>query len=97
VRRRARRRGEEEGRRGGAKRMNCPHNFRILHCVLGGLANDTEVVCEVAMCTGQTIVNEYYATAVDVLIPSLKEGMLTVFETSSMLFVVLKNEIKFVL
>jgi hypothetical protein len=87
--------GEEEvKRRGGeegAKRMNCSHNCRVLPCVLGGLADDTEVVREVAMRAGQTIVNEYYTTAVDVLIPSLEEGMLTVFETCSMLFVVLKK------
>jgi hypothetical protein len=45
-------------------------------CVLGGLADDSEIVREVAMRAGQTIVNEYYTSAVDVLVPSLEEGSL---------------------
>jgi hypothetical protein len=42
--------------------------------VLGGLADDSEVVREVALRAGQTIVSEYYTSAVDVLVPCLEEG-----------------------
>lgn len=48
---------------------------RVMPCVLGGLADDSEVVREVAMRAGLNIVNEYYISAVDVLVPCLEEGL----------------------
>ena len=60
--------------RGESRQEKYSNLYRVMPCVLGGLADDSEIVREVAMRAGQTIVNEYYTSAVDVLIPCLEEG-----------------------